>query len=980
MYTLLFSLFPILCLTGILFPASPASSASPTSPAPFAPPALIAQPNRGQLQEEAQQLLQQAYQQVEQGRLPSAIALFQQALTIAKQIQARDIEASALLAIGDYSNTLGQRQSALEALNQALLIFQEIDETEGEGITLHNLGWVYQGMDQPQQALNYYQQALPLLQAVGNRLGEAATLNNMGLLEERLGRPQQTLVYYQQVLQITREEGYRLEEASTLNNLGVVYRDLGQPQPALSVFNQALQIFREMGDRSQEANALNSIGEVYRLMGRLAEALQFHTPALLIRQEVGDRDGISTSLNNLGLVYRALGQPQQALDYYQQSLSIARELGNAAGAATTLNNLGTLYSALEQPQQALDYLNQALQIRRQIGDRGGVANSLNNLGWVYISMGQPQQALDYYQQALPILREVGDRLREASTLNNIGRVYQDLGQLPRALDYFNQSLPIFQAVEDADGEATVLKNLGEAQWLSGNFSAAQRNLLASIQILETLRTGLNNANQVSLFETQLASYDRLQQVLIDQNQPEQALEIAERGRARAFVELLAQRLVTRSSAIPQIDPPSIADLRRTAQTHNATLVEYSIVSQQDLYIWVVSPMGQVTFHQADLSALDIPLKDLVSDTRQQIGVRNRGESQAIAFAPGDWVRLNTDAPDYEPWRVIAVDAERRLLSLTQSSLPEGVSIERPATDVIAKVDSRRAHQPRLQQLHQLLIDPIAQYLPTDPNAHVIFIPHRELFLVPFAALQDTDGTYLIEKHTILTAPAIQVLDLTRQQRQQLGRRESGAGSREFLIVGNPTMPEVVLEPGQSPQPLATLPNAELEARAIAQVWGAQALIGDQATEFEVVAKMPQSRMIHLATHGLLDETRGLGSALALAPSADRDGLLTAEEILALNLSAELVVLSACNTGRGRITGDGVIGLSRSFISVGVPSLVVSLWMVRDAPTADLMTEFYQNLQNTADKAQALRQAMLTMLENYPDPKNWAAFTLIGEAE
>ena len=395
---------------------------------------------------------------------------------------------------------------------------------------------------------------------------------------------------------------------------------------------------------------------------------------------------------------------------------------------------------------------------------------------------------------------------------------------------------------------------------------------------------------------------------------------------------------------------------------------------------MVSPTGEVTFRQADLSVLDSPLKDLVSDTRQQIGVRNRGESQAIAFVPGDWVRLNTDAPDYEPWQVVAVDDERNLISLTQSELPEGVSIERPTTDVIAKVDSRRAYQPRLQQLYQLLIAPIAEHLPTDPNAHVIFIPHRELFLVPFAALQDTEGNYLIEKHTILTAPAIQVLDLTRQQRQQLGDRESGAGSEDFLIVGNPTMPEVTLEPEHSPQPLAPLPNAELEAQAISQVWRAQALIGDQASETEVIAKMPQSRIIHLATHGLLDEARGLESALALAPSGNRDGLLTAEEILALNLQAELVVLSACNTGRGRITGDGVIGLSRAFISAGVPSIIVSLWMVRDAPTAALMTEFHQNLRETADKAQALRQAMLTMIADSPNPKSWAAFTLIGEAE
>ncbi|HEY9650026.1 MAG TPA: CHAT domain-containing protein, partial [Coleofasciculaceae cyanobacterium] len=150
------------------------------------------------------------------------------------------------------------------------------------------------------------------------------------------------------------------------------------------------------------------------------------------------------------------------------------------------------------------------------------------------------------------------------------------------------------------------------------------------------------------------------------------------------------------------------------------------------------------------------------------------------------------------------------------------------------------------------------------------------------------------------------------------------------------------------------------------------------TEATILQLMPKARMIHLATHGILDDIQGLNSALALAPSGANDGLLTAEEILNLKLNADLVVLSACDTGRGRITGDGVIGLSRSLISAGVPSVIVSLWAVPDAPTASLMTEFYQNLQKNPDKALALRQAMLTTMKQHPNPRDWAAFTLIGE--
>ncbi len=284
----------------------------------------------------------------------------------------------------------------------------------------------------------------------------------------------------------------------------------------------------------------------------------------------------------------------------------------------------------------------------------------------------------------------------------------------------------------------------------------------------------------------------------------------------------------------------------------------------------------------------------------------------------------------------------------------------------------------LQQLHKLLIDKITDLLPTNPNDHVVFIPERYLFLVPFAALQDSTGKYLIEKHTIRTAPSIQVLDLTHKQAQRVkGLR------KEVLIVGNPTMPKVSYRPGEPPVQLSPLPYAEKEALAIATLLNnTQVVIGSQATETAILQKMPKARIIHLATHGLSDDLKGSGisGAIALAPSGTDDGLLTSSEILNLRLNAELVVLSACDTGNSKITSDGIIGLSRSFFVAGVPSVIAPLGLVEDTSTAFLMTEFYRNLVRNPDKAQALRQAMLTMIktDKYSSPYYWALFTLIGE--
>ncbi|HBB31627.1 MAG TPA: hypothetical protein DDZ80_15850 [Cyanobacteria bacterium UBA8803] len=328
-----------------------------------------------------------------------------------------------------------------------------------------------------------------------------------------------------------------------------------------------------------------------------------------------------------------------------------------------------------------------------------------------------------------------------------------------------------------------------------------------------------------------------------------------------------------------------------------------------------------------------------------------------------------------------------LLAQLVSDTRDSIETKKRGLGIVPK-GQKTSQTNHLKQLHKILIDPIADLLPTEPNARVIFIPQSSLFLVPFPALQDADGNYLIEKHTILTAPSIQVLDLTRKQGQRVGAQSfAPSQGKNALIVGNPTMPSVPPFPGEPPQQLPSLPGAEQEAKSIAKLLNTQAITGNQAAKSAILKKMPSARIIHLATHGILDEQRGLGSAIALAPNPNSqnkigevNGLLTAEEILDLKLNASLVVLSACDTGRGRITGDGVVGLSRSLISAGVPSVLVSLWSVPDAPTAFLMTEFYRNWQHNPDKAQALRQAMLTTMKQHPNPRDWAAFTLIGEAE
>ncbi|HBK63720.1 MAG TPA: Fis family transcriptional regulator, partial [Cyanobacteria bacterium UBA11166] len=607
------------------------------------------------------------------------------------------------------------------------------------------------------------------------------------------------------------------------------------------------------------------------------------------------------------------------------------------GEGNALGNLGNAYYSVEDYTKAIEYQQQSLAMAREIKDRLGEEISLGSLGIAYDALGDYTKAIEYHQQRLAIAREIKDRLGEGNALGNLGNAYYSLGDYTKAIEYHQQRLAIAREIKNKLGEGISLNNLGLALFKSGNLTAANETLMKGIEVYESIRRklGSNDTNKVSIFEQQARTYRTLQQVLIAQNKPDNALEISERGRARAFVELLASRLSSNPIESVTIAPPTIKQLKQTAKEQNATLVEYSIIydefkienkqewKESELYIWAIQPTGEVTFRKSDLKPLwqaqKTSLFQLVGDTRDSIGVQ-----RGLGVVPR-------------------------------------VTVANPTK--------------KLQQLYQILIKPIADILPTQPNAHVIFIPQKSLFLVPFPALKDEAGNYLIDKYTILTAPSIQVLELTHQA--AIKNKQLLTGNP--LIVGNPTMPKVAPYPGEAPQQLSPLPNAEAEAKAIASLFKTQALTGNQATETVVVEKMQQAKIVHLATHGLLDDIRGIGSAIALTPSGKDDGLLTAEEILDMKINAQLVVLSACDTGRGKITGDGVVGLSRSLVSAGVSSVIVSIWSVPDAPTADLMTEFYQNWQKQPDMAQALRQAMLTTKAKHPHPIDWAAFTLIGES-
>lgn len=752
---------------------------------------------------------------------------------------------------------------------------------------------------------------------------------------------------WQQALNLYQQQKNSKGAINVLEGLAEASKLLGKYEQAIDYSQQLLALAQSLGDRQTEANALGNLGNNYRTIGNYVKALDVQNQGLAIRKELNDRQGEGQVLASLGNIHYDLGNYSKAVDFYQRSLKIANEVGNARGVIFLLNSLGAIAGIQEEYPQAIKYYQQSLDKARKIGFQEAEGNALNNIGTNYHVQHKYKEAIAYYEQALTVAKELKNPRIESAAIGGLGLAYVFLEEYDKALSFQEQSWQLTKQIGDQHLEALALSNWGYTLWRSQKYVEAEQKFRTTLSLLDSLRSNLSDSDKVSIFDTQLHAFNLLQQIMIAQGKPEEALEIAERGRARAFAELLSRRLKTSAGVkaeqkieqngnadLRSLPSVNIADIRRIAQQQQAVLVEYSLITDPSfigqgklkgeyikLYIWVVQPSGAIAFREVDLTKLNNPIVDLVGDIRS----------------------LFNDAS----------------------------SIEQNPKDVLVKYD-------QLKQLHALLIQPIQDLLPKDTKTRIIFLPQSLLFLIPFAALIDPQNKFLIDNYTVQIAPAIQVLDLTHQVRKLLQQ----VNLKEILIVGNPEMPSL----GNPPVQLATLRGAEKEASAIAALLNTTFLTGKQATKVEVVEKMKSARFIHLATHGLLEEYRSgdIPGAIALAPSQidgrNDDGFLTASEIVTMHLNAEMVVLSACKTGQGLLTGDGVIGLSRSLITAGVPSVVVSLWSVPDDPTALLMTTFYKKFQTIPNKAEALRQAMLITKAKYPDPLNWAAFTLIGEAE
>lgn len=911
-------------------------------------------------------------------------------------------------------------RKAIDKYQEALPFLRAINDRAGEAETLNVIGLVYASLGEKQQALNYLKQALPLRRAARARRGEAATLNNIAFVYNSRGEKQQALKYYKQALLLFPAGNDRRGEATTLSNIGAVYASLGEKQQALDYFNRALLLGRAARDRNGEAYTLNNIGLVYDTLGEKEKALDHYKQALPLFNETKDRRGEATTLNNIGAIYdtlddqqKALDYKQKALDYYNQALRRRREVGDRSGEAATVNNIGVVYASLGEQQKALDNYDEALRLFREDGDRNGEAYTLSNVGRVYASQGEQRKALDHFNQALPLRRIVGDRGGEAVTLADIAKSERDRGNLIEARARIEAALTIVESLRT---------KIASHELRSSYFATVQQYYDFYIDLLMRLHGQQPSAglDGVALRASERKRARSLLEILVEANADvrqgvnrtlvarERSLQQQLNAKAQEQIRLLngrhtdaqatamakeVERLTTefqqtqtqirqtspRYAALTQPQPLTLYKIQKQLLDRDTLLLEYALGDEKS-YLWAVTPTSITSYElpkRAEIEAVARQFYTLLTARRQEAASGAQGKSEIAMVLRQQADQKFAEVASGLSRMLLAPVAgqlgQKRLLIVGDGALqyiPFG-ALPAPSAGDAAKMD---AAQPLV----------VAHEIVNLPSASTLAVLRRE-----------TRGHKRAPKAVaVLADPVFERTDERIKKRYaQAASNSSGASPGADVQRGlGLVLAKTAKESGVAREILKIprLPSTRREAEQIIKLVPAaqrkQAFDFAASRQAATDPELSQYRYVHFATHGFLNsqhpEFSGLMFTMFDEEGQAQDGFLGAHEVFNLRLSADVVVLSACQTGLGKeVRGEGLVGLTRGFMYAGAPRVVVSLWNVSDAATAELMTRFYRGmLVEKLRPAKALQAAQVSMLKDkqYASPFYWAAFTLQGE--
>ncbi len=758
-------------------------------------------------------------------------------------------------------------------------------------------------LDTAREALPAYQRIGAELERRGHYADAAIAYTNATKSARALGRLQDALDASQKAVEMAERAGKPKFLARALLQLGDTHRILNAPHKAIPVFERAVRYAGESSDWQREAAGYTGLSKAYRQLGKPELAAENGTKAAKILE---------------GAILSQIGRRRSRARGQQRLAGLERSYIQA------LIEVGRDQLTLHQWDIARSTLQKALDAGKRIRIPQLIAEAHRGLGLAAAGQGDFPVAVSNLEEALRLSQRPGF---VAATQERLGRVYRGVGRLPEAEVALRQAVA---SVED------------------------MRSLLQSEELRETF------------VEDKMEAYAQLVQVLFDQGKLGEAFEVSERARARAFLDLLGNRVSLTKGANAALIGEEKALQERIAQLKahiprgddQEETVEEEAESEE-------APLPDQAYPHRELELA----REAYTAFLARVRSLNREQASLMTVEPLTLADVQALLPPGAVLLEYFVDGGRTLLwaisreTLQAIPLKIGrVELARRVTELRELIASRGRTEDLQRAARELYITLVAPAFPSGFPRELLIVPHDALHYLPFQALMSAPGRYLIQDAPLYNYSSASLMQFTRAKAQ--------AGAATLFALGNPDLQD----------PTLNLRFAEREVRAVADLFPDSVFLTRQeATKAKGLEHSPRHSLLHFATHAELDETDPLGSALRLAPSRGDDGRLEVQEVFGLDLHASLVVLSACETALGKLTrGDELTGLTRAFIYAGTPSIITTLWKVSDRASYELMRAFYEHLKAGRDKAAALRQAQLATLAKYPHPYYWAAYQLTGE--
>lgn len=932
-----------------------------------------------------------------------ALKQYQNAAALAAKAHDPLAEAKALSHLGRLHSYFGKNDLADEELTKAKDLLGPIDVNTNSivknayGEALSNIGEVIYSKGNMIKTREQFNDALTFLK--GDRKGEARVHLFAAYIDGNIGLREKAMLEISEALKLYRATNDQGGEGLATTVLGLAHSIEGKQGLAIKLHKQASEIFQSIGDRNSVAVALNATGQVYENLKDFATALSNYQSAVQIFHDKGALEYEAGTIFKVAQMQRLLKNFEQALSSYDRCLKLSRSAKKQRTEANALSDIALVYAAQGRSREALQQSNTALQFYERSNDRRGQVDALNDLGTVFLQNGKKSEAAEAFRRALPLSEQAADTGTIIKTFCNLARAEQALGHLDEALSLINSSLKKIEELRT---------DVGSPDLRASYFSGVRENYELAIDILAELdRARPGNGSAV------------------------EALLLSEKSRARALVDLIRE---------------SGAELRRDAPKEliDREAELSGLMRKQSEYRMRLKPGDKDSAEIAEVEKQIVQLKSDYQQIQAQIREQDPRALSLSRFEPLSLQDIQKElSPDDVLLEIALGDERSHLWMVTPNSfqyfqLPSRKTIEDLSVEIYKAVTTRQqldgqtdtaAIQAQIDEadklflqkapeLSQMLFGQIATEL---GNKRLLLVTEGKLQFVPFDALPapgatiDSNATakWLTLDHEIVELPSIATLRAIRAAkkknrddaykiaaviadpvftRSDTRVQNSSLAPAVASVAHDEDHPESTLRALESLRSggSARLIHSSEEADAIAKAAPSGTTMiatGFDATrETAMNGRLGEYQIVHFATHGFFNsehpELSGIVLTMVDKNGVEKNGMMPLYDIYNMDLSAELTVLSACQTALGKdIRGEGFVGLTHSFISAGSRSVVSSLWKVDDRATAALMENLYQSmLQQGMSPAAALRAAKLKVMKDsrWSNPYFWAGFVVQGE--